>query len=376
MTTTETLTPARGVPPGRILMRELDARGWTQRDLAQIMERPPQAINEIVKGSKQITPETALELSEAFGTSPEFWTNLEANYRLFLARQEKIQKDITRRSRLYSLAPIPELITRSWIKPARSTDQLEKEVCAFLGIASPDETPVVNVSLRHTQERGPEHGALVAWVKRVEHLARLQRAEDFEQAKLKKAIPEILSLASRVEDAARVPSALLNLGVRFVIVPHLPKTFVDGAVLYLDKSPVVALSLRYDRIDAFWFTLMHELAHIVARHREIHLDVLYGADNGLANVSGQEQEANNMACDWLVDQEALDEFIEEVKPYFSKSGIERFAQSQHRHPGIVLGQLHHRKAVDYKNLRSLLVKVSPFVGNYIDTAGVRRGRSN
>jgi len=58
-------------------MRELEARGWTQKDLARIMERPPQAINEIVKGTKQITPETALVLAETFGTSAEFWTNLE-----------------------------------------------------------------------------------------------------------------------------------------------------------------------------------------------------------------------------------------------------------------------------------------------------------
>lgn len=58
-------------------MRELEARGWTQKDLARIMERPPQAISKIVKGGRQITPETALELAETFGTSAEFWTNLE-----------------------------------------------------------------------------------------------------------------------------------------------------------------------------------------------------------------------------------------------------------------------------------------------------------
>ena len=59
--------------PGRILKQELDARDWTQRDLAAILGRPEQAISEIVNGTKQITPETSLELSQAFGTSPEFW---------------------------------------------------------------------------------------------------------------------------------------------------------------------------------------------------------------------------------------------------------------------------------------------------------------
>ncbi len=81
----QNLIPARGVAPGRILLRELESRGWTQKDLAEIVGRPVQTINEIVRGSKQITPETALELAETFETSPELWMNLEANYRLHLA---------------------------------------------------------------------------------------------------------------------------------------------------------------------------------------------------------------------------------------------------------------------------------------------------
>jgi len=84
--------PARAVPPGRIITRELEARGWSQKDLAEIMGRPPQAISEIVRGRKQIVPDysashTAWRLAAAFGVSPELWINLETNYRLYLARK-------------------------------------------------------------------------------------------------------------------------------------------------------------------------------------------------------------------------------------------------------------------------------------------------
>jgi len=94
----QALAPARGAPPGRVLSLELEARGWTQRDLVQIAGRPPQVINEIVRGTKQITPETALELGQAFGTSPELWTNLEASYRLWLAHraEQSGREDIAR----------------------------------------------------------------------------------------------------------------------------------------------------------------------------------------------------------------------------------------------------------------------------------------
>jgi addiction module HigA family antidote len=74
------LSPARVPAPGRILSRELAARGWTEKELAEIINRPVQIINEIIRGNKQITSETAIELSQALGTSADFWTNLEAKY--------------------------------------------------------------------------------------------------------------------------------------------------------------------------------------------------------------------------------------------------------------------------------------------------------
>jgi addiction module HigA family antidote len=77
--------PAIVVAPGRIIQREIEARGWSQKDLAVILNRPFQAVNEIINGVKQITPETAIELGVAFGTSSELWMNLETKYRLWLA---------------------------------------------------------------------------------------------------------------------------------------------------------------------------------------------------------------------------------------------------------------------------------------------------
>jgi HTH-type transcriptional regulator/antitoxin HigA len=77
-----TRTPAEVFPPGEFIRDELDVRGWTQGDLAKIMGRPETAINLIINDKRGITPETALELAGAFGTSPEFWLNLENAYKL------------------------------------------------------------------------------------------------------------------------------------------------------------------------------------------------------------------------------------------------------------------------------------------------------
>lgn len=367
----QNLIPAKGVAPGRILLRELESRGWTQKDLADIVGRPVQTINEIVRGSKQITPETALELAETFETSPELWMNLEANYRLHLARDKKDGTPISRRSRLFSLAPVSELIKRSWIRKPSSLEDLETEVCAFLGIASLEEAPKVAANFRHAKERGPELNAQIAWIKRVEHLARAQHIPEFDPRTLGGAIPEILNHAARAEDVSHVPAKLLGLGIHFVIVPHLPKTYLDGAVLFAAGRPVVALTLRYDRIDAFWFTLMHELAHIFAGHQGVYLDTL---ENGIAEQDGDEREANRLSSEWLVNQDALAAFMQGTTPRFSRARILLFAEKQHRHPGIVLGQLQKNDVVSFRHLRTLLVKVRPLLKDWIDVP-VPRGFS-
>lgn len=81
------LIPARVIPPNRILSKEIEARGWTQQDLATIMQCSPQTISAIINAKKEITPETAIELSKALGISAEVWMNLEKNYRLHLAKK-------------------------------------------------------------------------------------------------------------------------------------------------------------------------------------------------------------------------------------------------------------------------------------------------
>ena len=80
-----TRMPAEVFPPGDFIREELEARHWTQKDLASVIGRPIQAVNEIINGRKSITAETAKQLAAAFGTSAELWLNLESAYQLATA---------------------------------------------------------------------------------------------------------------------------------------------------------------------------------------------------------------------------------------------------------------------------------------------------
>lgn len=359
------LHPAQLVLPGRILKQELEARGWAQRDLAVILGRPEQVISEIISGSKQITPETSVELSQAFGTSPEFWHNLEANYRLELARTQVQGDVIARRSRLYSELPLREMANRGWLTLRESVDELEAEVAGCLGAPLLPEPPHSAVRWRGSTARPPLTYAQLAWLRRAETLARGQtgigpwRADHLESL-----ARELANHMRQAEDVAHVSATLARWGVRLVFLRHLAKTYLDGAAFWLEEDPVVALTLRYDRIDSFWFTLMHELAHLTEGAGATYLDQLENggieadaADQPFA--APHEEAANRLASRWLLAPEAFDDFVACAGPRFSRAGIKAFAASQGRHPGIVLGRLQREGLVPYRNLRGLLVKVSP-----------------
>jgi HTH-type transcriptional regulator/antitoxin HigA len=370
----QNLRPARPVSPGRILRQELEARGWTQRDLAAILGRPEQMVSEIINGAKQITPETSLELAQAFGVSPEFWYTLEANYRLELARRQARDDTIARRSQLYTAFPLQEMARRGWLALCESVDALEAEVSRFFGLdlSALPEVLTVAVRFRCSTTRGPATYAQLAWLRRAEQLARQQTVTGWQPEHVQPLVADLAALTMCAEDAARVPQVLARWGVRCVFLRHLSKTYLDGAVFYLDGEPCVALTLRYDRIDSFWFTLLHEIGHLAEGGQASYLDVLEdshgeagGIEPGGEETDSHEAWANQMASQWLITPDAFRDFVSVTRPRFSEAHIEAFAAGQRRHPGIVLGRLQRDRLIPYKNLRGLLVKVSPYLKDYI-----------
>lgn len=348
----EAFVPARVPAPGRILSRELEARGWTQKDLAEIIDRPEQAISQIINAKKQITPETAKELSEAFETSAEFWLNLETNYQLHQARKVRTDKDIKRRARLFELAPVPELVKRGWIERKEKLDDLERELCHFFGISSVDETPAVLANLRHSQHRGPEESSLAAWVRQVERLAQEEELPPFRQEAFPDLIGDLLELSASLDNLHRVPQVLKSYGIYFVILPHLNKTYLDGATFWVGESPMVALTLRYDRVDNFWFTLMHELAHIGLGHEGLFLD-----NTKEKSTEDVETEADRQALNWLIPNE----FSHLKTGRLTRKRILEFANTHNRHPGIIVGCLQGEGHISYSTHRDLLSKVRTYL---------------
>jgi HTH-type transcriptional regulator / antitoxin HigA len=344
-------------PPGDLIREELKEREWTQDDLARILGRPLAAVSEIIMGKRSITTQTARELAAAFGTSPDLWLNLEAAYQL--ARQPEPLLDIKRRARIFERAPVKDMERRGWIKPTASNAGLESELCRFFRVSSIDDEPTIGLAAKQSVSSEELTPAQVAWCYRALHLSMAVQAAPYSQKKLKDALPELRTLASQSASIRRVPRFLSELGIRLVVVEHLPRTKIDGAALWLDEHrPVIALSLRYGRMDSFWHSLGHELSHVL-NEDSVSLDIdLTGQSHSSWSVRPTiENRANAQAAAMLIDPSELDTFILRVKPLFSKAKIVQFSNRLRIHPSIVVGQLQHRGEIDWRANREMLIDI-------------------
>lgn len=351
--------PAEVFPPGEYLRDELEARGWTQTEFAEIIGRPTRLVNELIAAKRAVTPETAGELAAALGTSPMFWLNLEAAYQLKRARQPDPR--IAKEAKLRERFPVRDMVRRGWVEGSDNADVLEARILHFYNIQSVDETPRFAFAAKRvnaTADLEDAPATQIAWLVRVRQIASALPVAAYSEAALRNALDHLRRLVADCEEIRHVPRILAECGVRFVIVEPLPSSKIDGACLWLSPSqPVIGMSLRFDRIDSFWFVLRHEIEHVLrgdgqdAPAIDVELD-----RQPTSAVPEQEVAANAAAAQFCVSQADLSDFIARVQPFYPEARVTAFARRIGVHPGLVVGQL-QRKLDRYDLCRKLLVKV-------------------
>lgn len=375
-------TPAEVFAPGELIKDEIEARGWSQIELAEVLGRPGRLVSELIAGKRAITPETAKGLGQAFGTGAQFWLNMESSYQL-----SKVKGDgsnaVARRAKLYEMAPVKEMTRRFWIQPTDNIDVLEKSVCGFYGKPSLD-APIPH--LAHAARKSSSYEDLTApeaaWLCRVRQLAAAMEVKPFSEVAFAAVFGQLKAMLRDADGVRQVPGVLAGAGVRFLVVETLPATKIDGVCLWLDAdSPVIALSLRYDRIDAFWHTLLHECAHV--KHKDgfagdAVLDVDLVGENASASVGKPPAEvrADDFAAGFSIPPTEMEGFVARVRPLFSKTRIQAFAAKLNIHPGLVVGQLQYREMIPYSHSREMLAKIRHLLTETALTDGFGNTLSN
>lgn len=363
--------PAEVFPPGEFLRDELDERGWTQADFAQIVDRPTTLVSDIVSGKRRISPEIAQEIGAALGTSADFWMNLESAYQLWKTGEPSGLQEIGRRACLFDLAPIKEMIKRRWIEPSESLKLVETQLLEFFQIQTVDEEPsLLHAARKATSYEAPLTTHQRAWLYRAYQVAQSVPVQQFRPANIPGVIIALKPLMESIEGVSRVARVLGDAGIRFVVIEPLrgKGSKIDGACILEGDNPTIALSLRFGRLDNFWFVLMHELGHLAGG--EASADVLEEPARDDEKPES-EQRADAFASEAIVSQRALDQFISASSGRPTLAAIEAFAAEQRIHPSLVVGQLQHRGVLTYTQFRSVHVDVRPALVDSAVTDGWR-----
>jgi HTH-type transcriptional regulator/antitoxin HigA len=345
-------------PPGKTIADMLESLGMSQAELARRMGRPNNKLNQIVKGTKAITADTALELESVLGLPASFWLSREQNYRLALSERERLARQ-TKDADIVRNFPYTEMAKYGWVRKHTAPVDRYRELLSFFAVAGnqPLELALSRVrkcvgelapSFRKSQLREANPEALAAWLRRCTHEAQQISVAEFDKSQIHASLEEFRSLTLQpIADVTRqLPQLAAKFGIRVVFVPYLQKTYVGGAAFRAGGSPVIGLTFRYRTNDCIWFNFFHELGHIL-----LHSPQQTWLDDFSDDQESHEAEANEFAANSMIPPAAYAKFL--AGNYRSRTAVLRFAKEIGIAPGIVVGRLQKCDGLPQSHLNGL-----------------------
>jgi len=259
--------------------------------------------------------------------------------------------------------PIAEMAKRGWIRKTADmkdrTEEIVRELIACAGGPAALPQALFRQGGGARANAKSDVHALQAWCLHILCVAR--RAEIsgiYKTGTIDRAFMRELARLSTFDEGPKLAQEkLAKHGIALVIAAHLPKTYLDGAAMWtVDKVPVVGMTIRYDRLDNFWFCLLHELAHIGCHfpdgNGEVFIDDLQLRERNHERDDEREREADEWAQEALIPSELWDQHPARFSP--SVQNVLSLARKADVHPAIVAGRIRH----EMHNYRLL----SQFVG--------------
>ena len=323
----------------------MDQAGLTQRDLIPYIGSRSK-VSEVLSGKRDLTLSMVRALHQNLGIPADV-----------LLQKPGAEFDSTLEEIDPRRYPLKEMAKRGWIDKipdlADRAEELIRDLIKRAGGKQVAAAPLYRKNGHRRLNAKADPYALRAWCWRVLGLANESPPQtDYQPGTVTpQFMREIAKLSIHESGPRRAQERLAENGIALVIEQHLPRTHLDGAALRLGNGrPVIGLTLRYDRIDNFWFSLMHELAH-VGLHLDNGEDESFIDDLSLNVTDPLEKEADRHARDALIPPE-----IWESNPVREKAtvlAVYDLAQEVGVHPAVIAGRVRHEKG-NYRLLSQLV----------------------
>lgn len=339
---------AVAIPPGATIREQLENRGMKQKEFALRMGLSEKHISRLINGQVELTQDVALRLESVLGVPASFWNNLEAIYREKLARIIA-ENELERDAELASAFPYSKMAALGWVEATRKAEEKALNLRRFFEVAKLDlldRLRIPGIAYRKTGTNETSDYSLAAWAQKARIEARKYKTAPINISKLEQEIPRIreMTVKNPEEFCSKLTDLFAECGIALVFLPHIGGSFLHGASFYDGNHIVMGLTVRGKYADKFWFSLFHEMCHVIRGH----ISELNGT------CEKQEEEADAFARDILIPPEQYKAFIK--ANCFTRDCIIEFASKIEIAPGIVLGRLQKENYVPYNRFNDLKVR--------------------
>lgn len=321
------------VTTGDYIEEWMHDNGVNGAELARRLGVSSKHVSELLSGKAALSQSVSIALSDVTGVPARLWNMYEAAYRGELAKRDAVE----RYEQQYEQAkafPLKYLRERGVITAAtRDKAGTVRDLLDFFGVASLDAWRRTwsegSVAYRRSAVVRADAAEIAVWLTLAERKAAIGDLPPFDAALLRAKLPELRRLtAGSVQEAVASAVALVReAGVALCFVPPVPGLGVYGATRWLNGSPVVQLSLLRKTDDQLWFTLFHEIGHVLLHgdDRQLHL---------IDDESAAESEANDFASDTLIPTS----YLPRLPLTRNIAAVEQLATDLGIAPSIVLGR--------------------------------------
>ncbi|MFL6676356.1 MAG: ImmA/IrrE family metallo-endopeptidase [Massilia sp.] len=339
--------PEWATPPGATVRALMESRHISQVDLSGILATSSEEAENLLIGASSISEEIAQRLAAHIGGSAAFWLTRETQYREALVRVEAAKTWL-------SAFPFTEMSKLGWVHQTPDDTSRVHACLSFFGVPTTEEwfrkysSAAELAAFRKTARYESSEGATLAWLRQGEIEAQKIPCAAWNRKLLGESLETLRGLtrlSEPVEFLKALRDTLAACGVRAVVVRPPQGCKAHGATYFVDGKPIVLLSFRYLADDQFWFTVFHEVGHLL-----LHSDGKTFVE-GHENPDGKEEiEANEFASATLVPKHWLDALR---RIGADGRAVMRIAKELNVAPGIVVGQMQFQGVITFRQLNNL-----------------------
>lgn len=340
-------------PPGHTIISLLEQNELTLEGFAERIGQTESITQKLLDGKHAIDIELARRLSDVFGASENFWMAREHDYRASIQEPEEVS--INSFDELISTLPLADMKKFGWIENVRSREDKISESMEFFGVSTIAqwqgryENAFRGAAYRRATAYATCEIATTAWLRQGEIETQEDEVAQWSPEQLRRELEGFRRLTWYKSPSLFLPKlkeGLARAGVKFAIVRAPKGCSASGAVRILaDDTPHIQLSFRYLSDDQFWFSLFHEVGHLI-----LHFSKMPILENTELKEEECEREANEFASQVVVPMMHQEELLGLAA---SKSLIIEFAKKVGIAPGLIVGQLQHARIIGYKQMQHL-----------------------